>query len=137
MSYGRTTLGLWVVLAMSGCILPRELGLRHYAGRVVDSETRIPLEGASVIPFTYTNVPGRLERLDQGPTILTDSQGFFRFDFHEGYPRCGYVTLRLKIEKEGYLPYWGKPNLSSEQVEVESALDGVPVYLLPRAPVAE
>lgn len=101
------------------------------SGRVVDIESKKPIEGATVslvpfnyldIEFNYTNVANR----EPTYTVKTDSDGFFNMPSYKGwyfffYPieKSAIHRLYLKFNHPnygGYVYYWGENFASWEKI---------------------
>jgi len=114
---------VWLVITiicvffLSGCggiffPLPYR-SLAPFEGKVIDAETKEPIEGAVVLAvyyFTSYGIAGSNSYVEDGQETLTNKEGEFKlprkrrwFALHRGYPRG-----RLEIFKPGYGTLWDK-----------------------------
>ncbi len=93
-------LGLFLVTA--GCAITKSFG--PYYGKVIEAETKEPIEGAAVLVVFYTEEygpAGAITRYADALETLTDKNGEFKFPRHritlfrplQGWDRYGYFTI--------------------------------------------
>jgi hypothetical protein len=100
---------LLVLLPIStGCAMTREFG--PYSGRVIDGETKEPIEGAAVLAVFYTEEygpAGAISHYADALETVTDKKGEFKlpakrvtttFSLSRGFDKYGHFT----IFKPGY-----------------------------------
>jgi hypothetical protein len=102
-----TFLILLALSVFSGCSITHSYG--PYQGKVVDAETKEPIEGAAVLVVFYTQEPGpagSISRYADAVETVTDKNGEFMIPAHratvfrplQGWDKYGYFT----IFKPGY-----------------------------------
>jgi len=96
--------------ATVGCAIANKYG--PYYGKVIDAETKEPIEGAAVLVVFYTEEygpTGAITRYADAVETVTDKAGEFKFPAHrvavfrplQGWDKHGYFT----IFKPGYEHY--------------------------------
>jgi hypothetical protein len=104
---GALLLILFLCPATAGCAITKEFG--PYSGRVVDAETKEPIQGAAVLVVFYTESygpAGAITHYADALETVTDKDGEFKFSEHritifrplQGWVKNGYFS----IFKPGY-----------------------------------
>jgi hypothetical protein len=85
---------LWLV-TMLPCAFAKDITFR---GRVIDSETKEPIEGAAVVAYWYEAMPtlaGEATRLKDVKETLTDKNGEWSISGEEGKPHTEHPYFHL------------------------------------------
>jgi hypothetical protein len=108
--------GLYIIEGGGGIFFPLPIPYRSlspFKGKVIDTDTKEPIQGAVVLAvyyFTSSGVAGAISSVEDGQETLTDKNGEFElprtrrwFVLHRGYPEG-----TLEIFKPGYGTFWDK-----------------------------
>ncbi|MBU1710517.1 MAG: carboxypeptidase-like regulatory domain-containing protein [Proteobacteria bacterium] len=95
---------LTILTISSGCAITNSYG--PYMGKVVDTETEEPIEGAVVFLRFFNDCFGQVSSFADAVEVLTDANGEFRIPSHRIFtlrPLCGWHTDCYPIVfKPGY-----------------------------------
>lgn len=157
--------GLGVILAgLLGWCVTAEAGYRGpFEGRVIDAETRQPIQGAVVFVEWLSGTPtpaGRIDEFYDATEVLTDEQGYFRIEKKGSWNPWTNWMLKATglIYKAGYgaVTNLGAPSAIRRRAEIQKSRsseerrkmgpnwfhdiefeNGLPVFLLKRLTTAE
>ena len=128
-------IAIWMLLVSSGCAIYHHYD--PYYGKVIDTETKAPLEGAAVLAVYYTELTtlaGAVGKYLDAQETVTDKNGEFKipsnntfafrplnlFDSKVNFtifkPGYGYYPMHPDVEPK-FVPTWSLP--SDEYVIVE------------------
>lgn len=138
---------VWLMIAVTSIFFVTSCGgvffplpyrsLAPFKGKVVDADTKEPIEGAVVLGvyyFTAYTIAGSNSYVEDGQETLTDKNGEFKlprtrrwFVLHRGYPEG-----RLEIFKPGYGTLWHQRSIAVGDNKSWPTPSKYIVYELPR-----
>lgn len=129
MSWTRPLLLFVIIPLMAGCLPGRLIyHSESYRGRVVDAETKRPLEGAAVVAVWQREAAlfgghGPAYDYHDALEVVTDAQGEFTIPAQTHVTLIGRITEpRFVVYYPGYVPYPGvgtKPQGEAEKLSYE------------------
>jgi len=121
-------------LAGAGCVPLRFTTSPGATGRIVDSTTHEPIDGAEVVVSRSTYPPSSADGAftnSRPPTVMSNDRGQFSVPFErrldlyflpvDAFPRFGLLVVRHQGYETACVPFWSRSMAQLGEVRLKSA----------------